>query len=285
MKQDEKYLINGMSCAACSARVDKAVRNLKGVNDVNVNLLTNSMVVSYDEKHLNENKIINAVRKAGYDAKKAQGYSLEEELKDNETPRLLKRLIISIVLLIPLFYLAMGFMLNWPIGVLKDRLLVLAIIEMVLALAIIVINNRFFISGTKAVIHRSANMDTLVALGSGVAFIYSFVMLIILMIQTINNVPEMNQNMTMMNISFETAGMVPTLITIGKTLESYSKGKTTNSIKTLLDLSPKTAIIIKDNKEIEIPVEQVKIGDVFIVKPGMAVPVDGEIISGLTNQC
>ena len=282
MKQDEKYLINGMSCAACSARVDKAVRNLKGVNDVNVNLLTNSMVVSYDEKHLNENKIINAVRKAGYDAKKAQGYSLEEELKDNETPRLLKRLIISIVLLIPLFYLAMGFMLNWPIGVLKDRLLVLAIIEMVLALAIIVINNRFFISGTKAVIHRSANMDTLVALGSGVAFIYSFVMLIILMIQTINNVPEMNQNMTMMNISFETAGMVPTLITIGKTLESYSKGKTTNSIKTLLDLSPKTAIIIKDNKEIEIPVEQVKIGDVFIVKPGMAVPVDGEIISGST---
>lgn len=281
MVLDEKYLISGMSCAACSARVNKAVAGLKGIKEVNVNLLTNSMVVSYDEKVANPNKIIEAVTKTGYGASLVETSNSKapiskEELIDKETPRLIKRLIISLVILIPLFYLGMGFMLNWPLGALKEHLWILALIEMILALSICIINKKFFISGFKAIIHKSMNMDTLVMLGSGVAFIYSFIMMIFLFTSS----DKASQHMYMMNISFETAGMVPTLITIGKTLESYSKGKTTNSIKALMDLSPKTALVIRDNKEVEILVEEVKLGDTFIVKPGMSVPVDGEVISG-----
>ena len=281
MVLDEKYLISGMSCAACSARVNKAVASLKGIKEVNVNLLTNSMVVSYDEKVTNSNKIIEAVTKAGYGASlvevsNSKAPISKEELIDKETPRLIKRLIISLVILIPLFYLGMGFMLNWPLGALKEHLWILALVEMILALSICIINKKFFISGFKAIIHKSMNMDTLVMLGSGVAFIYSFIMMIFLF----SSSDMTSQHMYMMNISFETAGMVPTLITIGKTLESYSKGKTTNSIKALMDLSPKTALVIRDNKEVEILVEEVKLGDTFIVKPGMSVPVDGEVLSG-----
>ena len=282
---DEKYQIGGMSCAACSARIDKAVRGLKGIKEVNVNLLTNSMVVSYDEKILNSDKIIKTVIKAGYDANLIENSNentsiSKQELEDHETPKLIKRLILSIVLLIPLFYLSMGFMLGWPIGNIHDYLYILATTEAVLALSIMVINYKFFISGTKAALHLSPNMDTLVMLGSGVAFIYSFIMMIFLYVHSINGSDMSILHKYMMNISFETAGMVPTLITIGKTLESYSKGKTTNSIKALMDLSPKTAIILKDDKEIEVPLEEVKVDDIFIVKPGMSVPVDGEVISG-----
>ena len=281
MRLDEKYKITGMSCAACSARVFKAVSSIKGVKEANVNLLTNSMVISYDEKVTNSYKIIEAVKKAGYGA---ELISLDnnvtpiskEELIDKETPRLFKRLIISLIILIPLFYLGMGFMLNWPLGALKDNLWLLSLIEMLLSLVIIIINHKFFISGFKAIIHRSMNMDTLVMLGSGVAFIYSFIMMIMLWASK----DMSTQHMYMMNISFETAGMVPTLITIGKTLESYSKGKTTNSIKALMDLSPKTAILIKEDKEVEVKVEDIKLNDIFIVKPGMSIPVDGEVIKG-----
>ena len=281
MKLDEKYLITGMSCAACSARVSKAVSNVKGIKEVNVNLLTNSMVVSYDESITNSKKIIEAVTKSGYgaslvDTSDSKGSITKEELIDKETPILLKRLIISLILLVPLFYFGMGFMLNWPLGALKEHLWILALLEMILALVICIINKKFFVSGFKAIIHKSMNMDTLVMLGSGVAFIYSFIMTIFLFASN----DMSSQHVYMMNISFETAGMVPTLITIGKTLESYSKGKTTNSIKALMDLSPKTALIIKDDKEIEIPIEEVKLGDTFIVKPGMSVPVDGEVLSG-----
>ena len=285
MIHDQKYLISGMSCAACSARIDKAIRNLKGVKEVNVNLLTNSMVVTYNEKHLNSEKIIKEVTKAGYgaslvDTSNSTTAISKEELEDHETPKLIKRLIASLILLVPLFYLSMGYMLSWPIGLLKSHLYALAIIEFVLSITIMVINNKFFVNGFKAVIHKSLNMDTLVALGSGVAFIYSTIMMIILFVNTANQVNEAHLNMIMMNISFETAGMVPTLITIGKTLESYSKGKTTNAIKALMDLSPKTALILKDNKEMGVKVEEVKIGDTFVVKPGMSIPVDGEVIKG-----
>lgn len=281
---DEKYSITGMSCAACSSRINKVISNLKGVKEVNVNLLTNSMVVSYDEHKVNSDKIIKEVIKAGYGAslmKVDNSHPLsKEELIDKETPKLIKRLIISIVILIPLFYLSMGFMLNWPIGIFNDRLWLLALIEMLLSLAIIIINKKFFISGFKALIHLSMNMDTLVMLGSGVAFIYSFIMMIILFINTSNGLDHHILHMNMMNISFETAGMVPTLITIGKTLESYSKGKTTTAIKALMDLSPKTALVLIDNIEKEIPVEEVKVNDIFIVKPGMSIPVDGIVIEG-----
>ena len=281
---DEKYSISGMSCAACSARINKAVSQAKGVKEVNVNLLTNSMVVSYDEKATNPTKIIEVVKKAGYGASlivKDDHKSIinKEELIDKETPRLVKRLIISFILLIPLFYLGMGFMLNWPLGVLHEKLWLLALIEMLLALSIMIINKKFFTSGFKALIHGSMNMDTLVMLGSGVAFIYSFIMMIFLFVQPTDTL----RHMYMMNISFETAGMVPTLITIGKTLESYSKGKTTNSIKALMDLSPKTALVFREDKEIEVLVEEVKLNDIFIVKPGMSIPVDGEVIKGASS--
>lgn len=284
MKLDEKYHITGMSCAACSARVFKAVSNLKGVKEANVNLLTNSMVVSYDENVTSPKKIIEAVKKAGYGAElikidNAQASITKEELIDKETPKLLRRLIVSLVLLVPLFYFGMGFILNWPLGALKEHLWLLSLLEMLLALSIMIINKKFFVSGFKAITHKSMNMDTLVMLGSGVAFIYSFIMMILLFTSSSHD----SQHMYMMNISFETAGMVPTLITIGKTLESYSKGKTTNSIKALMDLSPKTALVVRDNKEIEVLVEEVKLNDIFIVKPGMSIPVDGEVISGVSS--
>ena len=282
---DEKYKITGMSCAACSSRIDKVVRNLKGVKEVNVNLLTNSMVVSYDEKIVKSSTIIKTVEKAGYGAelliKDNKGPSItKDELKDISTPKLLRRLIVSFVLLVPLFYLSMGYMLDWPIGELKNNLYALVIIEFVLSLIIILINNKFFISGTKALLHLSPNMDSLVMIGSGVSFIYSVVMGSILISNTINGDSLESLNMIMMNISFETAGMVPTLITIGKTLESYSKGKTTNAIKDLMDLSPKTATILVNEEEKEVSVEEIKIGTLFVIKPGENIPVDGEIVKG-----
>ena len=282
---DEKYLITGMSCAACSARIDKAILSLKGIKEVNVNLLTNSMVVSYDEKVLSAQKIIDTVVKVGYGAilnipKDNDLPISKEELEDHNTPRLIKRLIISLFILIPLFYFGMGYMLNWPLGELRNYPYILAIIEMILSLSIMVINHKFFISGTKSLLHLSPNMDTLVMLGSGVAFIYSFIMSMFLFVGTYNGEDLSHLEMIMLNISFETAGMVPTLITIGKTLESYSKGKTTNAIKALMDLSPKKATLIRDEKEIEVLINGVKVDDIFIVKPGEAIPVDGEVIKG-----
>lgn len=288
MKIDEKYTISGMSCAACSARVNKSVSSLSGIKEVNVNLLTNSMVVTYDETILTSSKIIEAVEKAGYGASLVDTTDSttpisKKELEDHETPKLIKRLIASFILLVPLFYLSMGYMLGWPIGFTHEYLWLLALIEMILSLSIILINIKFFVSGTKAILHKSANMDTLVMLGSGVAFIYSFVIMCFLFSYSINGYPMEKIHMTMMNISFETSGMVPTLITIGKTLESFSKGKTTNAIKALLDLSPKTATLLINNEEKVIPVEDVQLNDVFIIKPGDSVPVDGEVVKGIST--
>ena len=285
MKTNEKYKVTGMSCAACSARVNKAVCKIDGVKEVNVNLLTNSMVVTYEDKVTSED-IIDAVTRAGYGASLAneekKTANKKESFKDEETPKLLKRLIISLILLIPLVYLGMGYMIGWPLGVLKEELLILALIEMNIAFVIMLINKKFYISGTKALFHGGPNMDTLVALGSGVAFIYSFINVFILAYH-VNHGDVSMMNMTMMNISFETAGMVPTLITIGKTLESYSKGKTTTAIKSLIDLAPKTANVIRDEKEITVKLEEVLVGDIFIVRPGESIPVDGEVISGLSS--
>ncbi len=283
---DEKYEITGMSCAACSARIDKAIRSLPGIKELSVNLLTNSMVVSYDETLLSSEQIINKVKSSGYGASlyiNSDNDVQIPQIKDKETPKLFKRLVISIILLIPLFYLAMGYMLSWPLGFFANNLLLLAYTQMVLATIIMVINRSFFINGSKAIIHLSPNMDSLVMLGSGIAFIYSFIMSIILTVQVVNNASDVSINMSMMNIFFETAGMVPTLITIGKTLESYSKIKTTKSLKYLMDLSPKTATIIKNEKEIEIPVNEVQINDIFIIKPGDAIPVDGLVIRGQSS--
>ncbi len=280
---DEKYRITGMSCAACSARIEKAISSLKGISSFNVNLLTNSLVISYDEKVLDCNIIIKQVEKAGYGAEllnKSNHLDKTKDLEDLQTPKLLKILIISAVILIPLFYLSMGYMLGWPIGLLRNNIQWLVILEFSLSLSIILFNYRFFRSGFKAIIHLSPNMDTLVMLGTGVSFIYSTIIGSIILVKYYGGESmEVIQRM-MMNLSFETSGMVPTLITIGKTLESYSKGKTTNSIKSLINLSPKTATIISQEKEYVIEINEVKINDLIIVKEGEQIPVDCIIVSG-----
>ena len=275
----EKFNIEGMTCAACQAHVDKAVRKVDGVKDVSVNLLTNSMVVDFADD-LDVAKINDAVDKAGYKSYLANKKETEEvEPENKELKGLIKRLIYSSILLVPLFYIGMAYMNNWPLGDLAKNPLLVGIILMFLSLIIMIINKAFFISGFKSTIHLSFNMDTLVALGSGVAFTYSFILYLIMLHDA--NMMNMDNVMRLsMNISFETAGMVPTLITIGKTLEAYSKGKTTNALKALLKLKPKKATIISGDKEVEVNASDVNVGDIFIVRPGEAIPVDGEVISG-----
>ena len=290
MTEREKYNIEGMTCAACVAHVDKAVRSIKGVKEVNVNLLTNSMTVSYDEG-VTPSLICSAVSKAGYKANVSNinknNYVENDDLEDKETPKLVKILIISSILLIPLFYISMGYMLmekypNWPLGIFKENPLIMGLSTMLLSLSIMIINKRFFISGFKSLFHGSANMDSLVALGSGTAFIYSTILMFIMCFYAIEGNLE-KVMLVSMNLSFETAGMVPTLITIGKTLESYSKGKTTNAIKSLLDLEPKTARVIRNDIETIIDSKDVLIGDTFIVKVGETFPVDGVILDGFSS--
>lgn len=295
MINNQKYEVTGMSCASCSSHVQKAVSKVKGVKDVAVNLLTNSMTVTYDNP-ANPDSIIEAVKKAGYGASLAEGESassgkgpsknLGEDLAEKEkkeTKTLLFRLIFSLILLIPLFYISMGYMnptWNWPLGALRDNPFYFAFTEMVISLVILLINYKFFTSGIPAIFHGGPNMDTLVALGSGVAFLYSLVVLFLMAGKVIPNYDAKGLMAASMNLSFETAGMVPTLITIGKTLESYSKGKTTNAIRDLLDMAPKSAHVIRDGKEVTIPVEEVKSGETIVVRPGEAFPVDGIILEG-----
>lgn len=287
MVENEKYIVEGMTCASCSSHVDKAVRKVNGVKDVTVNLLTNSMIVTYDSP-ANNMLIEKAVSDSGYKVylEKATAKKEVDDVQDNETKKLLKILVSSFVLLVPLFYISMGSMMNWNIGILADHPFLLAMIELVISSIIILLNKRFFISGFKALLHKAPNMDTLVALGTGVSYLYSILMMFMMAYYV-----HMNQTMEeyhqlmhySMNLAFETSGMVPTLITIGKTLESFSKGKTTSAIKELLDLAPKKACVIKDGKEEIVDVEQVKENDVLLVKPGESFPVDGEIIEGVSS--
>ena len=280
---NEKYHITGMSCSACSSRIDKALRSVKGVVDLSVNLLTNSLVISYDEKQLTNSTIIKIVEETGYGAELSkENNSLDKlkKLEDSGSKKLLIRLIVSIIFLIPLFYLSMGYMMNWRIGILKNRVDILVILEFILSLHIILFNFRFFINGSKAILKRAPNMDLLVMLGTGVSFIYSTIIGLILLVNYYNGASKDTLHMLMMNISFETSGMVPTLITIGKLLESYSKGKTTDAIKSLLKIAPQKATIIKDDIEYKVDVKEVNVGDLIIVKEGEQIPVDCEVISG-----
>ncbi len=282
---DEKYDISGMSCAACANHVEKAVKGVKGVTDVNVNLLTNSMLVSY-ESPANPSFIVEAVATAGYGAslhqKEAQKQSKindDDRFKDHETPKLLKTLIASLILLIPLFYIGMGYMLDWPLGAFGENPFYVGLTEMLLSLSIMLINYRFFVSGVKSVLHRSPNMDTLVMLGAGISWLYSVAILFLMGRDALN----MDMNALMkdsMNLSFETSGMVPALITVGKTLESYSKGKTTNALKGLFDLAPKEAHLLVDGSEQTVLANSLKQGDLFLVKPGESFPADGIVIEG-----
>ncbi len=280
----DKYLVTGMSCAACQAHVEKAVNGVDGVDSCSVSLLTNSMSVTGSA---DPEMVIKAVKDAGYGAslensKKESGTnlyeSMEEQLKDREKPVLIRRLITSSVFLLILMYFSMGVsMWGWPAPkFLEHNMIGLGIIEMLLAGIVLVVNKKFFVNGFKALIHRSTNMDTLVALGSGVSYIYSFVTLL----RMTAGADHASQMDLMNDLYFESAAMIVTLITIGKLLEAISKGRTTNALRGLLNLQPKTAVLIKDGEEITVAVEEVVVGDVYIVKSGGAFPVDGVIIEG-----
>lgn len=279
----KQYNVTGMSCASCVARVEKAVNKVDGVTSCSVNLLTNSMSVDGDVK---SSDVISAVEKAGYGASLKGNSSKEnktndEPLKDTETPKLKKRLFSSLVFLLLLMYISMGHMMwGFPLpSILANNHIAMGLIQLLLTGVIMVINQKFFISGFKALIHRSPNMDTLVALGAGASFIYSVYALFAMTNAQVNN--DMSLVMKYMDeFYFESAGMILTLITLGKMLESYSKGKTTNAIKGLMNLAPKKATILVDNAEKVVPIEKVKIGDIFVVKPGENIPVDGVVIEG-----
>ena len=288
-----QYLVTGMSCAACQARVEKAVGKVPGVESVSVSLLTNSMKV---EGNPDPAAIIRAVENAGYGAEEKGAlsgrksgsidYKAEEEaLKDRETPRLRRRLFFSIGFLLVLMYITMGFdMWGWPLpSFMAKNYLVLTMIQMVMAAVVMVINRDFFSKGFSAMIRWSPNMDTLVALGSSVSFVWSvYVFYQMCGMVTGSGVDAEALQMLYGHLHFESAAMIPALITIGKLLESISKGRTTSALRGLMDLAPKTAVVIRDGEEAEIPVEDVRIGDVFIVRPGDRIPADGVVISGVS---
>ena len=270
VKQMTQYKVTGMSCAACSARVEKAVNSVAGVDSCAVNLLTNSMGV---EGSAEPEKIINAVVAAGYGAEVVDDEKRDvsaESLKDTETPKIRNRLILSVVFLLPLMYLSMGHtMWGWPLpSFLDSKHTAISVLQMIFAAIVMVINRKFFVNGVRGVIHKSPNMDTLVALGAGVSFIYSVVLVI--------------ANPMEHHLYFESAAMILTLITVGKLLESYSKGRTTDALKGLMSLAPPTAVLVKDGAEVLVPVDDVKCGDIFAVRPGAHIPVDGVVIEGET---
>ena len=269
----EKYNVYGMHCAACSSRVEKAVSSLEGVLECNVNLLTNSMTVSGD---VSSQTVIEAVRKAGYDAEIPKSNAILEEKnlnQDSEVKSLTKRLIASVIFLLPIMYLSMGHMLSLPLpAFISENHIIIALIEMVLTVFVMVINKSFFINGFKSLFSLSPTMDTLVALGSSASFVYSLVVLLLIATNK-NNIPNNN-------LYFESAAMILTLITVGKLLEAISKGKTTSALKDLMDLTPKSATVIRDGKEITVKDSEVVIGDIFIVRTGESIAVDGVVIEG-----
>lgn len=280
----KQYNVTGMSCAACSARVEKAVTKLEGVSACSVSLLTNSMGVEGD---VAPETVIRAVEEAGYGAslkgkeKKQSVSEQEESLKDRETPVLKKRLYASIVFLIILMYISMGHMMwNWPLpAFFMDNHVAMGLLQLLLTVIIMVINQKFFISGFKSLFHKAPNMDTLVALGSSAAFVYSTYALFAMTDAQVKG--DMDAVMHYMHeFYFESAAMILTLITVGKMLEAHAKGKTTDALKGLMQLAPKTAVILKDGKEQEVSIEQVKKGDLFVVRPGENIPVDGIIVEG-----
>ena len=287
----EQYQVTGMSCAACSGRVEKAVSGVPGVTSCAVSLLTNSMGV---EGTASPADIIRAVEAAGYGASLKGGaksavsggspsWADAEALKDHETPRLKKRLLFSVPLLLILMYFSMGHgMWGWPAPAVFDNHVFLGLFELLLAVIVMIINGKFFTSGFSSLLHGAPNMDTLVALGSGASFLYSLAELFLMIIAQ----GEGDHGTVMkygMNLYFESAAMIPTLITIGKMLEAMSKGRTTDALKGLMKLAPKTAVLLKDGVETEVSVEEVSTGDIFIVRPGEQIPVDGVIVKGITS--
>ena len=280
----KKFNVTGMSCAACSSRVEKAVSKVEGVQSCSVSLLTNSMGV---EGSASEESIIAAVEKAGYGASVAGAEKKQsaetDQLKDKDTPVLMHRLIASVGFLVVLMYISMGHMMwGWPLpAFFADNHIAMGLAQLLLCVIIMVINRKFFINGFKGLIHRSPNMDTLVALGSGASFVYSVYALFAMTDAQVKGNAELVMSY-MHEFYFKSAAMILTLITVGKMLEAYSKGKTTNALKALLNLAPKKATLLIDGKETEVTVDKVKKGDVFVVRPGESIPVDAEITDGST---
>jgi len=286
----EQYNVTGMSCAACQVRVEKAVNALPGVKSCAVSLLTNSMGVEGD---VSASEIIRAMENAGYGASlkkngagvKSSSVDYEDELLDRETPKMKKRLIASVLLLVPLMYVSMGHMLwNWPLpSFLDGNHVAMGLYELLLSAFIMVINQKFFVSGFKGLLHKSPNMDSLVALGAGAAFVYS-VFTLFLMSGAVLAGDEEKIKYLMNQFYFESAATILTLITVGKMLEAKSKGKTTDALKSLMKMAPKTAVLVEGEGESRtertVPVEQVKKGDLFAVRPGDSIPVDGIVIEG-----
>ena len=279
-----QYSVTGMSCAACSARVEKAVNAVDGVTSCSVSLLTNSMGV---EGTASPSDIISAVEKAGYGASlkdggsKAKKNRASDELTDKETPRLIKRLVSSVVFLLILMYFSMGHMMwGFPLPKFYDgNHVAMGLTQLLLTVIIMVINQRFFISGYKALFKRAPNMDTLVALGSTAAFVYStYALFAMTRAQTDGNMQAVESYM--MEFYFESAAMILTLITVGKTLEARAKGKTTDALKSLMKLAPSTATVIRNGEAVEISVDDVRVGDIFAVKPGESIPTDGTVSKG-----
>jgi Cu2+-exporting ATPase len=293
-----QYIVTGMTCAACQARVEKAVGKVEGVRNVSVSLLTNSMGVDGDAS---EADVIRAVEEAGYGAKPknstdskankdklslSQKLAAEEEaLKDHETPKLVKRLAWSIVFLLVLMYITMGHnMLNLPVlASLEHNHLGLALTQMILAIIVMYINRAFFILGFRSLFHGSPNMDALVALGSSVSFGWSLYVIYKMTVMITNGTSNADiMEIYHSQLYFESAAMIPALITVGKTLESLSKGRTTDALKNLMRMAPKTATIERDGKEVLVDIDEVLAGDIFVVKPGESIPVDGMVIEGET---
>lgn len=288
-----QYIVTGMTCASCQAHVEKAVSKVPGVKSVSVSLLTNSMAV---DGTAGPAEIIKAVEDAGYGAepknaaaqKQSSAAKLaaeEDALKDRETPKLVRRLILSVGFLIALMYITMGYnMWNWPVPeFLVHNHIGLAILQMLLTIVVMIINRAFFISGFKSLFHGSPNMDTLVALGSGVSFGWSLFILFRMTYLLTTGTSNMDLMPLYHNqLYFELAAMIPALITVGKTLESLSKGRTTDALKNLMKMAPKTAVVERDGQQVEISIDEVHPGDIFVVKPGESIPVDGVIIEGTT---
>lgn len=294
----QQYSVTGMNCAACAARIEKSVSKIQGVNSCSVSLLTNSLAV---EGTASSQEIIDAVKNAGYGAsekiaKAAKNSSRpnsnsadsiseqEDSLSDKETPRLKKRLFSSLAFLLLLMYISMGHaMWGWPLPpFFAQNHLAMGLAQLLLAAIVLVINQKFFISGFKSLFHAAPNMDTLVALGSAASFLYSTAMLFVMTdAQTKGDAARVMQ--CMHEFYFEGAAMILTLITLGKMLEAHSKGKTTNALKSLIRLVPKTANVIRDGKEITIPIEQISLSEIFVVRPGENIPVDAVIIEGSTS--
>ena len=276
----KQYSITGMSCAACANRIEKTVTHIDGVESCSVSLLTNSMGV---EGTASSETIIQAIENIGYGAsEKGVEKVKDDSLVDHETPKLKKRLITSLVFLLLLMYLSMGHMMwKWPVPSFLENHVSLAVTEMLLTIIILVINKAFFINGYKSLFQLSPNMDALVALGSSAAFGYSLVVLY-LMIDAMGQGQMMKVMRLGHDLYFESAAMIPILITVGKMLEAMSKGRTTDALKSLMDLAPQTAVIIKDGKEVTVSIDEVNKGDLFVVRPGENIPVDGVIVEGST---